>query len=187
MAPVTIPLNPAHTMTENHGHYVQITEDENFDQKVKPWNFLTVIPATGITQVWLVLEENGKEVWEQYGNHAKRVASELCFLTVGTDYDDWIEEQRKQAEDAANAAAEDDGDQGCYGGIFAWFFTSSAFQHRVEESTGRRSRTSNLHRDAAGGRGTATGRLLVRDGQAEDAEAREGAWPEQTTAEGESQ
>ena len=137
MKPVTIPLNPAHAMTENHGHYVQITEDENFDQKVKPWNFIDVIPATGTTQVSLVLEENGKEVWEQNGNRKRRVASELCFLTVGTDYDDWIEEQRKRSEDVANAAAEDGGDQGCYGGIFDWFFTSSAYRRRVEDSAGR--------------------------------------------------
>ena len=137
MEPVTIPLNPAQAMTEDDGHYVQITEDENFQQKVKPWNFITVIPATGTTQVWLVLEENGKEVWEQYGNRQRRVASELCFLTVGTDYDDWIEDQRKQAEDAANAAADDDSDQGCYGGIFDWFFMSFAYQSRVKESAGR--------------------------------------------------
>lgn len=137
MEPITIPLNPAKNREELNGLYVRITEDEHSDTKVKPWNFITVIPATGTSQVWLVLEENGKEVWEQYGNRTKRVAVELCFLTQGTDYDEWIEEQRKQAEDAANVAAEDEGNQGYYGGHFDWFFMSFAYQRRVKESAGR--------------------------------------------------
>ena len=115
MEPVTLPLDPAYT----NGAYVQITEDEHFKQKVKPWNFISVIPATATSQVFLVLEENGKEVWQQYGSEIKQVDVAIGFITQGTDVEEWIEEQRNRAEEEANG---DEPEMGFFG-----FF----FQHRT--------------------------------------------------------
>jgi len=56
MEPVTLPLHPS----ETNGSYIQVTEDEKFKPKTKPWTVMSVIPATGTSQVFLVLYEDGK-------------------------------------------------------------------------------------------------------------------------------
>jgi len=91
MEPITLPLHPS----ETNGSYVQITEDDNFKSKTKPWTVMSVIPAAGTSQVFLVLYEHGKPA---YNVNEQRVDYELGFHTLGTDFDGWFEEQRQAAK-----------------------------------------------------------------------------------------
>jgi len=119
MQPVLLPMDPRDQGESLQGHYVEVTAmpDSVLEDRIKPWQVESVIPAVGTSAMFLVLcDADGKPITEARGKTGyQRVEYPIGFHTQGTDYTDLYEQWRKEEEEKVNH--EENEDYSC----FSWY------------------------------------------------------------------